>query len=310
MPSHSFRTYDAEPSRASRTAVGVAPERLDQWELVELAAEGTFARVYRARPCTRGDDVTAAYAVKRIKPEWEHDAAAIKLVRREARVGRAIGNAHLVPVLDAALQHPPYYLVMPWLPGETLDVILQSGDWQRKASDALWIARQVTEALAALDAAGWTHSDVKPANIMISPDGHATLLDLGLARRPADEDYAVDRVVAGSPSYMAPETFVSSLRPDIRSDLFSLGVVLYEMLSGQVPYAGRDWESLAQAHRQQGIPDIRHHVRNLGAPVARLLEELLANQPLRRPQKPAELLARLTALEIEELFEETMNAER
>ena len=101
---------------------------------------------------------------------------------------------------------------------------------------ALWIARQVAEALEALNAAGWMHADVKPSNIRVSPAGHATLVDLGSARRPGESRSLADRPVVGTLAYMAPEMLLSTLAADIRSDIYSLGVTLYEMLTGRLPF--------------------------------------------------------------------------
>ena len=162
----------------------------------------------------------------------------------------------------------------------------------------LWIARQVAEALEALDAAGWMHADVKPSNIFLAPEGHVTLLDLGFARRPLEVGSVVDRCVVGTGSYIAPEMITSALRPDIRSDVYSLGVVLFEMLSGRLPYEGKDLAEVASQHKQARPPDLRRLAPHLPRGVIRLVQQMLAKEPLRRPQSPRELIARLVELEI------------
>ena len=120
---------------------------------------------------------------------------------------------------------------MPWLEGASLAARLADGQ-QFGVPEALWIARQTAEALDALHAAGWMHGDVTPGNIHVSPTGHVTLLDLNFARRSDEIGSAVDRPIMGTCSYLAPEYLTSALRPDIRSDIYSLGVVLFEMSFG------------------------------------------------------------------------------
>ena len=270
--------------------------------MVEFAAEGAFSQVFRARPADGAPGAAATYAVKRLKVEWHDDARAVSFLRREARVGRAINSPHLVPILDAGTRQPPCYLVMPWLEGMTLAARMASrAGLTVSIAQALWLARQVAEALDALDSAGWTHADVKPANIMVSRAGHATLIDLGLARRPADEDRTLDRTVVGTPWYMAPEMLLSTLRPDIRSDIFSLGAMLYEMLAGRVPFAAADAAALVTAHRQDEPVDLRELVPHVPSEVAQLVHAMLAKEPLRRPQTPRALVERLTVLEIAHL---------
>ncbi len=289
-------------SRAAFTTAAVADrprETLGHWELVELVAAGSFAEVYRARPLSGA--ATTAYALKRVKSTLRDRDRAENLLRREARVGRAISSPHLVPVLDAQLERTPHYLVMPWLEGATLDRLATQS---LPLPLLLWLARQVAEALAALDSANWMHADVKPANIMVSPTGHATLLDLGLARRPADEDRAHEQAWIGTPLYMAPEMLLSTTRGDVRSDMYSLGAVLYELLCGQPPFAAAGAGELITAHRQQEATPLRELRADLPKNVADLVHTLLAKQPLRRVQTPPELVRSLMSLEIEYLAEE------
>jgi len=271
---------------------------VNQWELVERAGEGSLTQVYRARPVVGAGDRPAAYALKVLRPQWHDDARAIGLLRREAFVGRTVTHPHLVAILGARVQRPPYFVVMPWLTGQTL-ARREEGGRPMDLPLALWTARQVGEALDALDAAGWMHGDVKPGNVFISPEGHATLLDLGFARRRDETGWAIDRCVMGTYNYIAPEMITSALRPDIRSDIYSLGVVLFEALSGRLPFEGDDLAGLATQHIEARPPELRHLVPQLPIGVTRLVHEMLAKEPLRRPQTPAELIERLVALEIE-----------
>jgi serine/threonine-protein kinase len=262
-----------------------------------LAAEGSLARIYRARPAETSGDRPALYALKMLGPQWQTDPRAVGLLQREALVGRAVSHPHLVSILQASLGRPPQFVVMPWLDGATLRAQLDAG----RGVDlpvALWIARQVAEALEALHAAGWMHGDVKPGNIFISPEGHVTLLDLGFARRADETGSAVDRLLTGTCNYIAPELITSVLRADIRSDIYSLGVVLFELVAGRLPFTGDSLAELAGQHKQSRPPNLRHLAPHLPKSVVQLVHQMLAKEPLRRPQRPRELIDRLVMLEI------------
>lgn len=291
-----------EARTARRIGLGDTATRVGPWELVSLAAEGVLARVYRARPAGARRDVAASYALKVLRHEWDNDRRAVELIRREAIVGRQVANPHVVPVLAAGTGEPPYYVVTPWLEGVSLATRLAQGD-RFDLPVALWIARQIAEALDGMAAAGWMHGDVKPANIMISPNGHATLIDLGFARHRDEGGSIIERYVAGTCRYAAPELLTSALRPDIRSDIYSLGVVLYEMLAGRLPFQAQTLAELAEQHQRARPLKLRVLVPSLPRAVAGLVHQMLAKEPLRRPQTPREAAAKLAALEIETFSE-------
>lgn len=286
--------YVAEPSAA------IAGQRLGQWELLRTIAQGPWSSVYRARAFGRSDDTAGSYAVKVARDDANVEA--LVCLEREARVGREVSHPHLVPILAAQLRTSPNYLVTPWLAGTTLRSQLAAGR-RPTVPVALWIVRQLAEAVDALHGANWVHTDIKPDNILISPDGHATLLDLGFARREEEIGSAVDRPVVGTVAYMAPEMITSALRIDVRSDIYSLGVVLYELLTGRLPFEAGTLAGLARAHRESEPIEPRSIVPQIPSNVAWLVRTLLAKQPLRRPQTPQELVERLARLEVE-LFDD------
>lgn len=272
--------------------------RLDGWELVRQSAEGLVCRIYQARAAGQSAQVAPAYAVKLLDARHECDPRAVAQMEREAHVGRQVAHPHLVPILAAHVSKPPYYVVMPWLVGSTLAEVL-AVDVRPGIAAALWIARQVAEALDALYARGWMHADIKPSNIFISALGHVTLLDLGFARHRDEVTSSLDRCVLGTPQYMAPEMVTSAMRPDIRSDLYSLGVTLYKLLAGRLPFTATDLGELLRAHRQAEPPELRHIVPSVPHEVSQLVRELMAKEPLRRPLTPRELIERLYSLEIQ-----------
>ena len=294
---HQSLTQPAADRQLTPVSVFIEPRRqLGRWELLGIEGEGPLARVYRARPAD-GNDRPASYAVKVLHDRYNDDPQAVALFRREAQLGRAISHPHLISILAAHVASPPYYVVMPWLPGRTLRKMLD----ERTPLDVpfvLWIVRQTAEALSALAAAGWRHGDLKPSNLFISPEGHVTVLDLGLARRDGESDSVLDRCVTGTCHYLAPEAITSTMASDIRSDIYSLGAVLFEMLTGRLPFPGDSLEAIVTAHRQARAPDPRRLAPHLPNGVVRLVRQMLSKEPLRRPQTPEELITQLSRLEV------------
>jgi len=164
-----------------------------------------------------------------LRPCWENDDQAIRLLQREALVGQSISHPHLVPILAAPVLESPRLVVMPWLEGASLAARLADGQ-QFGVPEALWIARQTAEALDALHTAGWIHGDVTPGNIQISPTGHVTLLDETSPAAGDEFGSVVDRADHGHVHYLGTRVLTSALRPDVRSDVYSLGAVLFEVL--------------------------------------------------------------------------------
>ncbi len=278
-----------------------AAGRLGSWELVRLVGEGQLASVYAARPAVAAGAETACYAVKVLRPDWQHDPRGLAILAREVHVSRKVTSPHLVPILAAELSQPPYFLAMPLLEGVTLCQRLQSLP-PLDLPEVAWIGRQVAEALDALHAAGWMHADVKPSNLFLSRTGHVTLIDLGFARSTSERGSIADRPVLGTLNYMAPEVLYSSVGGDIRSDVYSLGVTLFEMLTGHLPFDSDDVAKLAAQHRQELPSDVRRLAPHVPTRAARLVHQMLAKEPLRRPL-PQDVIQRLVQIEIETFAE-------
>jgi serine/threonine-protein kinase len=142
------------------------------------------------------------------------------------------------------------------------------------------------------------HGDIKPANIHRAADGHVTLLDLGLARRAGEGHDFGERPVAGTLAYLPPEALTSSGTVDIRGEIYSLGVVLYELLAGRLPLDDIDPARLAKLKQTAAPRPLEEMAPQTPGDVAALVHQCLARQPLRRPQSPQELVDGLARLEI------------
>jgi serine/threonine-protein kinase len=273
--------------------------RLGSWQLVHLVSEGSFTRLYQARPADAAAHQPAAYVVKVLRNQWWRDPQAIEMQRREAWVGSQVSHPNLLPVLSASVQEPPFYVVTPMLEGAAVSQLILD-QVQLPVPLALWIARQVADGLdALLSATGMIHTDVKPANIHVSPAGHATLIDFGFVQTPSEASQWATRPLAGTLAYIAPEMVTSTLAAGARSDIYSLGVTLYEMITGRRPWESDDPAELATLHRQARPIDIRVLRPDVPSTVADLVHSMLAKDPLRRPGSARELSTRLVRLEID-----------
>src|SRR4051794_24275921 len=289
-------------SLPTETRITDAPQlvgRLGAWQLVKPLSEGNLTRVYLARPADGPQNQPAAYVVKVLRKEWWRDAQAIEMQRREAWIGCKVSHPNLLPVLTSSVEEPPFYVVSPKLEGSTLAQIIYDRG-RLNVPLALWIARQVADGLTALfETTGMIHSDVKPANILVSAAGHATLMDFGFVQTPAEASQWATRPLAGTLAYIAPELITSKLAAGPLSDIYSLGVTLYEMLSGMRPWNTEDPAELAALHREARPADIREQRPELSQSIAELVHSMLAKNPLRRPASAHELSSRLVRLEIQ-----------
>ncbi len=270
-----------------------APPTLPGYELIERLGGGPLTSVYSARE----EATDELCAVKLLRPDWEDQPTAVKLLQREARTGLAVRHPYLVRFLFVHVTRPPYFLVMELLRGESLRRRLRR-DNCLDVPTALWIVRQCAEALAALHKLGFLHGDIKPDNIRLVEDGRAILIDLGFAHRPGENAHLLKRgYVLGTVDYLAPELCAFDEETEMSSDLFSLGATLFEMLTGQLPYPQGTIEQTLRRHSSEPPTDIRSLVERLPPGLMNLIDRLLARQPQDRPRAPL-LVQQLMALEI------------
>ncbi len=274
------------------------------YELLAPLGGGPISCVYSARD---GENDSPC-AVKVLRAEWADDPVAIKLLQREARVGLSVRHPHLVRVLFAHVLTPPYFLVMDLLPGQSLRRRLRR-DYRLDVHTSVWIARQTAEALTALHRAGFVHGDIKPDNVRLVDDGNAVLIDLGFAHRPGENNALLrDGYVLGTANYLAPELCRPQPHGEAASDLFSLGVTLFEMLTGQLPYPPG---TLGQTFRRHGCDppaDVRRCGTTVPRELAELVDRLLAHRPEERP-RASQVVRQLIGLEIAALRRRGMTSE-
>ena len=278
---------------------------LGNWQLTQLAGCGSFTDVYLAKPIGCRPNWPADYAVKVLRSSFKDNRDATGLLRREAQVASQVSHRHLVTILEAHLSGDDRYLVMPKLAGVSVAQIIERVG-HISVRQSLWITRQISEALDALHRKKWLHGDVKPDNMMISMEGHATLINLGFSLRFSEAMLTEMRTAKGTLNYVAPETMTSAYCSDQRSDIYSLGISLFRMLTGRLPFEGKNAVELIEAHRGKPIPDPREFNRNIPGGVVGLLSRMTAKQPMRRPQSVRELAQKLLPLEVAAMKAERM----
>ncbi|MEA2313415.1 MAG: eukaryotic-like serine/threonine-protein kinase [Solirubrobacteraceae bacterium] len=262
-----------------------APRRLTgRYELEEIIGRGGMGAVYRARDLV----LERTVAVKLLPAELaEHDSTRRARFEREARAAAALMHPAVVSVYDTGVDDGTRYIVMEHVRGRSLSEILLEQAPLAPARAAN-IAAQIALALAAAHAAGIVHRDIKPANVMIAEDGTVKILDFGIARSLQDSMLTQGTTVLGSASYMAPEQALGK-RVDQRADIYSLGCVLFAMLTGRPPFIGE--APAALLHQHVNSPPRAPSALNRAVPGAldATVLAMLAKSPRERPQSAAEL---------------------
>jgi TolB-like protein/predicted Ser/Thr protein kinase len=254
-------------------------------QVLELLGEGGMGVVYKAKDTRLGRLV----AVKVMRPEWAEDTGCQRRLEREAQAASALNHPNILTIYEIGRDEDVSFIAMEYVPGGTLAEALASGPLP--TDRALNLAAQVADALAAAHAAGIVHRDLKPSNIMLAADGRVKVVDFGIAKLvgTAPDDtmrtaLTASGSVVGSAPYMSPEQ-AAGHAVDERSDIFSLGAVLYETLAGYRPFrVGGGAETLAAILRDTPPP-----IPGVGPDVARILERCLAKDPGDRFQTAAEL---------------------
>src|SRR6266540_5006027 len=198
--------------------------------IVEPLGRGGMAAVYRGTDRVLGRTV----AIKVLNPELAEDQRFVERFRHEARAAAALNHPGVVGVFDTGSDGDQHYIVMEHLEGRTLAEVLRD-ERLLPPERALSIAAEVAEALEAAHRAGLVHRDVKPSNVMIMPNGTVKVMDFGIARAAAGASFTQTGMVMGTATYFSPEQARSD-PVDARSDIYSLGAVLYEMLTGRPPF--------------------------------------------------------------------------
>jgi serine/threonine protein kinase len=245
---------------------------LGRCRIEELVGVGKTALVYRAHYEALDDTV----AVKILRSEIARNPILVERFQSEARAIARVDNENVLKIYDVGKEHGLYYMVVEFLDGEEVFEVIQR-EGQVEPMDALRIIRQAANGLSAAHAMGLVHRDIKPQNLFLLEDGTVKVVDFGLATGFDDSNERV-----GTPHYMAPEVCEHG-NAEAASDIYGLGIVLYHLLVGQPPYAGKDIKSLLRAHMDAKPLRVRQRRPSVPKEVSDLLDHLTKRDPLLRP---------------------------
>lgn len=260
-----------------------------RYELENVLGRGGMGVVYRGRDRL----LDRVVAVKVLPAQFASDTILVQRFEREARAVARLNHPNIVSIFDTGRDGTVRYIVMEFVSGESLAQRL-SERGALPVSEAVGIAAQIADALAAAHAAGIVHRDIKPANVMIQPDGACKVLDFGIARAAAEAAMTQDASMLGSVLYMAPETALGQTA-DARSDIYSLGCVLYEMLTGELPFWGEVPAAVISQHVSAPPQPPRELAPSIPVALDALVIRMLAKDPAGRPRDASAAAAALRA---------------
>src|SRR5829696_7129 len=238
----------------------------DRFRLEEKVGSGGMSSVYRAFDPTLERHV----AIKLMHRDISSDADQLERFRREARAVAQLNHPHVVTVIDAGEDDGAPYIVFEYVEGETLkDRIRRLG--RLPVAEAVAYAVEIGRALECAHAHMLVHRDVKPQNVLIDPDGRARVTDFGIARSLEAHGLTATGRVLGTTDYVSPEQAMGE-DVDERSDVYALGVVLYEMVTGDVPYHAETQVAVAMKHVNEPIPDVFERRPDVSAAVAAVVD--------------------------------------
>ena len=265
-----------------------------RYRLEAKLGSGGMSTVYLARDAT----LDRAVAVKVMHREMSEQADQLERFRQEARAVAKLSHPNVVAVIDAGEDGGHPYIVFEYVEGETLKQRINrvgALDPQEALAYAIEIARGLTVA----HARNMVHRDIKPQNVLIDAEGRAKLTDFGISRQLEQDGMTATGRVLGTTDYVAPEQAMGH-PVDPRSDIYSLGVVLYEMLIGQVPFHADSQVGVAMKHANEELPDVQQRRPEVSAAAALVVERATAKEPAERYQSVGEMIDDLsTALEVE-----------
>ncbi|MGB2953505.1 MAG: protein kinase [Gaiellaceae bacterium] len=261
----------------------------DRYELERLVGTGGMSSVY----CARDRLLERKVALKILHEHYTGDDDYVERFRREARAVAQLSHPNIVTVIDRGEQDGRQFIVFEYVDGENLKELVER-EGRLPVRDAIELALQVGRALAFAHAQGLVHRDVKPQNVLLNDDGRAKVTDFGIAREIDVEGLATTGTVLGTSEYIAPEQ-ARGEHVDVHTDVYSLGVLLYELLTGQVPFSGDNFVTVAMRHVNDPVPSVRDRRPDVPARLDAAVGRAMAKDPGDRWQSMDEFLAELEA---------------
>ena len=262
-----------------------------RYQIIEELGHGGMGKVYKVFD----QEVQAKMALKLIRPEVSVDKNTIDRFRNELKIARDISHKNICRMYDLGREAGNYFITMEYVSGEDLKSFIRRSR-QLVVGTAILIAEQVCDGLAEAHRLGVVHRDLKPGNIMIDREGNAKIMDFGIARSLSAKGITGAGVMIGTPEYMSPEQ-VEGKEVDKRSDIYSLGIILYEMLTGQVPFEGDTPFTVGVKQKSEIPKDPKSLNVQIPQDLSRLVLKCLEKDKERRYQNAGELRADLEKIE-------------
>ena len=262
-----------------------------RYQVIEELGHGGMGRVYKVQDT----DIKEKVALKLLRPEITLDKEAVERFSNELKLARKISHRNVCRMFDLGRAEGTTFITMEFVPGEDLKSFIHRSK-QLNRGTAISIARQVCEGLEEAHRLGVVHRDLKPGNVMIDKDGDAKIMDFGIARSLSGRGITGAGVLIGTPEYMSPEQ-VEGKDIDQRSDIYSLGVILYEMVTGRLPFSGDTPLSVAHKHKYEAPEDPKKLNAQLPDDLTRVILKCLAKDRNQRFQSAAELGTELGRIE-------------
>jgi len=251
---------------------GLIGHSLGHYRLIEEVGRGGMATVCRAIDTRNNTEV----AIKVLSPTISGDNRFVRRFKREGSLLAGLEHPNIVPILGYGDSKGMAYMVMPFIKGDSLQDRLEQGKISKKERDR-WIA-QIADALMFAHSRGIIHRDVKPSNVMIDKSGNALLTDFGLAREVEGSNTLTGSMLLGTPAYMAPEQGRGD-PVDARSDQYSFGIILYQLLTGRLPFEADSPMGTVLKHIQEPVPRPTRYVADMSPALERVILKCLAKDP-------------------------------
>jgi serine/threonine protein kinase/Tfp pilus assembly protein PilF len=262
-----------------------------RYQVIEELGKGGMGKVYKVFDT----EVKEKVALKLLKPEIAADKETVERFRNELKFARKIRHKNVCQMFDLAKEESTYYITMEYVGGEDLKSMIRMSK-KLSIGTAVDIARQVCEGLAEAHKLGVIHRDLKPQYIMIDREGNARIMDFGIARSLRGKSITGAGVMIGTPEYMSPEQ-VEGKDVDQRSDIYSLGVILYEMVTGRVPFEGDTPFTIGMKHKSEIPKDPKELNAQIPEDLSRIVLKCLEKDKVKRYQSAEELRVELEKIE-------------
>jgi serine/threonine protein kinase len=262
-----------------------------RYEIIEELGAGGMGRVYRAYDRKIEEEV----ALKLIRPDIAAERRTVERFRNEIKTARKITHKNVCRMHDLGEEGKNLFIIMEYVRGEDLKSLMRRARILA-TSTAVSIARQVAEGLGEAHRIGIVHRDLKPGNIMIDKEGNAKIMDFGIARSLARAGTTAEGAIIGTPEYRSPEQ-VEGKPADQRADIYALGVILFEIVTGRPSFEGETSLAIAHKHRYEPAPDPRTLNPQIPEDVSHLILRCLEKEKEKRYQTAAEVHADLEKIE-------------